>query len=58
MKRKSIEIKTVRVEIVTFREFADIMKVVRNYSVANDVTVSQVMRKALREFLRGEKGAA
>jgi hypothetical protein len=54
MKRKSakqIDIDVTKVETVSFREFSGIMVAVRNYSLKHDLTVSQVIRKALRNFL-------
>ena len=40
---------------VTFRVPDDIMDVVRAYASANDMTMSQVMRKVLREFVASTK---
>ena len=37
--------------MVHFREYCGIMQAVRKYAGLNDLTISQIMRKALRQFL-------
>jgi len=52
MKSKTSQLGTSgKQEMVHFREYCGIMQAVRKYAGLNDLTISQIMRKALRQFL-------
>ena len=52
MKRTSDQLeKSGKQELVSFREYSGIMRAVKKYAGVNDLTVSQVIRKAIRNLL-------
>ena len=59
MKRTSNELeKSGKQEMVSFREYSGIMRALKNYADANDLTISQVVRKAIRRLLLQSKSDA